>query len=110
MTRLSLFSISASPRCTASKSSAAAAASTPSPIALDEAAPPPTPIRYAGPPTLTTHMPASGLPLSACTAGICPSPAENIIGLSHSRRSPLGSSSPKVRAKPATTGSPNLLP
>mmetsp|Transcript_7001 Transcript_7001/g.16332 ORF Transcript_7001/g.16332 Transcript_7001/m.16332 type:complete len:385 (-) Transcript_7001:1155-2309(-) len=106
MTRFILFSISASPRCTALKSSDAWLLSCKRLLA----APPPMPIRYAGPPTLTTHMPGSGSPLSACTAGIWPRPAENMIGLSHSRLSPAGVRCPKVRAKPHSTGSPNLLP
>ena len=59
ITRFILFSISASPRCTASKSSAACEAS----CTREEAAPPPRPMRYAGPPTFTTNMPFSGWPL-----------------------------------------------
>jgi hypothetical protein len=43
-------------------------------------------------------------------ASICPMPPENMIGLSHSRRSPLGSRIPNERVYPTITGSPNLLP
>ena len=56
-TRLSLLDISASPRCTALKSRSALASS--SPPAFEDAAPPPMPMRYAGPPILTTSMPMS---------------------------------------------------
>ena len=93
-----LAGVASPPRCTALKS--AAESDLDSPPALEDAAPPPNPMRYAGPPTLTTHMPGSGSPFLARTAGIWPRPAENMIGLSHSRRSPDGRRMPKERLKP----------
>lgn len=55
-TRLSLFSISASPRCTALKSKEESL----EPCTSTElAAPPPTPIRYTGPPILASKLPLS---------------------------------------------------
>ena len=106
ITRFILFSISASPRCTASKSSAACDASC---MRLD-AAPPPRPMRYAGPPTFTTSMSFSGLPLCRWRSSSWPTPPENMMGFTYSRRSPFGMRCAKERVKPVITGSPNLLP
>ena len=106
MTRFTFCSICASPRCTALKSSSTLL----SPAAMDDAAEPPMPMRYAGPPSLTTTMPGAGAPLTTCSPSMQPMPAVNMMGLTYSRRSPLGSRSPSERVKPATTGSPNLLP
>ena len=92
-TRLTFCSISASPRCTALKSSSA----TFSPWTMLDAAPPPIPILYAGPPIFTTHIPFAGASLSVCRASICPMPPENMIGLIHSRRSPVGKRIPNER-------------
>ena len=44
------------------------------------AAPPPIPIRYAGPPSFTTHIPFSGAPFVTWPAAIWPRPAENMMG------------------------------
>ena len=75
------------------------------------AAPPPTPILYTGPPNFTICMPFSGRSFSVILESIKPNPQLNIIGLIHSRRSLVtGSTSPKVLANPANTGSPNLFP
>mmetsp|Transcript_15113 Transcript_15113/g.45266 ORF Transcript_15113/g.45266 Transcript_15113/m.45266 type:complete len:220 (-) Transcript_15113:903-1562(-) len=87
-TRFMRLSICASPRWTASKSSAAF-----SPLwTRDDAAPPPMPMRYAGPPTLATSMPFSAGFFAQCLASSHPTPAENMTGFSHSQRSPRPSS------------------
>mmetsp|Transcript_44428 Transcript_44428/g.123536 ORF Transcript_44428/g.123536 Transcript_44428/m.123536 type:complete len:241 (-) Transcript_44428:987-1709(-) len=107
--RMTLFifcSISASPRCTALKSKSARL----SPSAREDAAPPPMPMRYAGPPILTTFMPTSGSDFLRCCASICPKPPVKRMGLTHSRRSPPTVRIPKERVKPQIKGSPNLLP
>mmetsp|Transcript_42293 Transcript_42293/g.108165 ORF Transcript_42293/g.108165 Transcript_42293/m.108165 type:complete len:401 (+) Transcript_42293:127-1329(+) len=85
-TRHSFWLISASPRCTALKSSSALL----EPLARLDAAPPPMPMRYAGPPIFTISMPGAGSSLSRWAWSIWPMPALNMMGLSHSRRSPLG--------------------
>lgn len=61
------------------------------------------------------HKPARGTAGSGHSASVCCQVHSreqhlNIMGLIHSRRSPLGSRMPKVRVYPASTGSPNLLP
>mmetsp|Transcript_630 Transcript_630/g.2493 ORF Transcript_630/g.2493 Transcript_630/m.2493 type:complete len:252 (+) Transcript_630:3509-4264(+) len=105
-TRFIRLSICASPRCTALKSRCAV----PSEDTLDDAAPPPRPIRYAGPPILATSMPSAQSSLNAWAASSQPSPAENMTGLIHSSRSAIASRPRNDRQYPATTGSPNLLP
>lgn len=93
-TRHSFCDISASPRCTALKSSSALPLL---PLGTELAAPPPIPMRYAGPPTLTTSIPTSGGFFLWCARSIWPKPPENMMGLIHSRRSPLGSRAPYAR-------------
>mmetsp|Transcript_80009 Transcript_80009/g.214132 ORF Transcript_80009/g.214132 Transcript_80009/m.214132 type:complete len:415 (-) Transcript_80009:1264-2508(-) len=105
-TRFIFCSISASPRCTALKSRSARF----SPKAIDDAAPPPMPMRYAGPPSFTIFMPFSGLLFLRWRASIWPKPPVKRMGLIHSRRSPPKVRSPKLRVKPQMSGSPNLLP
>mmetsp|Transcript_37183 Transcript_37183/g.71305 ORF Transcript_37183/g.71305 Transcript_37183/m.71305 type:complete len:276 (+) Transcript_37183:2195-3022(+) len=92
-TRYSFWDISPSPRCTALKSSSTARV----PDGTEEAAPPPMPMRYAGPPIFTTSMPSSPGSFSSMVWSMAPKPALNMMGLSHSRRSWLGSLCPKVR-------------
>uniref|UniRef100_A0A0A9CGR6 Uncharacterized protein n=1 Tax=Arundo donax TaxID=35708 RepID=A0A0A9CGR6_ARUDO len=95
-TRYSFCAISASPRCTALKSSSASFW----PLTILEAAPPPIPILYAGPPIFTTSMPISGSPFDMCAWSICPIAPLNIIGFSHSRRSPFSNLIPKFLVNP----------
>ena len=99
----------------------------------EEAAPPPTPIRYTGPPIFTTsipgreerpfcytpisyqfismeidclrrrHAPVSAASFLMCVSSMAPRPPLNIMGLIHSLRSPLARRMPNERAKPAQT-------
>mmetsp|Transcript_24390 Transcript_24390/g.55567 ORF Transcript_24390/g.55567 Transcript_24390/m.55567 type:complete len:434 (+) Transcript_24390:1767-3068(+) len=107
ITRFIFCSISASPRCTALKSRSARPLS---PSEREEAAPPPTPMRYAGPPSFTTFIPTSGSAFLRCRASICPNPPVKSTGLTHSRRSPPAVRIPKERVNPQISGSPNLFP
>ncbi|MDZ7747672.1 MAG: hypothetical protein U5K43_01580 [Halofilum sp. (in: g-proteobacteria)] len=69
--------ISGLPRCTEAKSSSASLA----PLATEEAAPPPRPMRIAGPPSTTTRAPAGSGLLSTCMGRTLPSPPAIMIGL-----------------------------
>ena len=73
---------------------------------MDDAAPPPMPIRNAGPPSLTHSMPTSGVPFARCAGNIVPTPPENMIGLIHSRRSLFGRTIPNERVYPCTVPTP----
>ena len=69
--------ISGLPRCTESKSSAAALA----PAAIELAALPPMPMRMPGPPNWTSKVPAANAILSVCVAEIVPRPPAIMMGL-----------------------------
>lgn len=55
-----------------------------------------------------TQLPASASSFFTCVSSIEPRPPLNMIGLIHSRRSPLASRMPKERAKP-TRGNQNSI-
>ena len=61
---------------------------------MEEAAPPPTPILYTGPPTFTMFMPTEATSLWTCFEDSDPIPALNMIGLIHSRLSTTVALSP----------------
>ena len=84
MTSWARRSISGLPRCTESKSSSAALA----PAAIDDAAPPPMPMRMPGPPICTSSVPAGKTTFSVMSAPIVPSPPALMIGLWKPRRTP----------------------
>ncbi len=69
--------ISGLPRCTESKSSSAALA----PAAIDDAAPPPRPMRMPGPPIWISSVPAAYMTFSVWLALMNPSPPALMIGL-----------------------------
>ena len=69
--------ISGLPRCTESKSSAAVLV----PAAIDEAAPPPMPMRMPGPPSWISSVPAPKGSLCVWPSLIVPRPPAIMIGL-----------------------------
>ena len=58
------------------------------PAAIDDAAPPPMPIRIPGPPICTSSVPAGKTTLCVWSAPIVPSPPALMIGLWNPRRTP----------------------
>ena len=69
--------ISGLPRCTEAKSRA----SLPAPLPCEDAAPPPSPISIAGPPSSTSGAPAGTASLSTCARLTLPTPPAIMIGL-----------------------------
>lgn len=59
---------------------------------------------------MASSCPRCGSCFCVCAESMVPRPALNMIGFTYSSRSPAALSQPYEMAKPATTGSPNLLP
>ncbi len=59
---------------------------------------------------LSNDRPFSGISLFTCMPSSEPIPPLNMIGLIHSLLSPPGKVRPNDRAKPVSSGSPNLFP
>ena len=77
MTSCARRSISGLPRWTESKSRSAVLA----PVAIDDAALPPMPMRMPGPPSWISSVPAGKSVLCVCAAEILPMPPAIMIGL-----------------------------
>ena len=95
--------ISGLPRCTLAKSSSSSLV----PLAIDDAAPPPSPMRMAGPPSTTRAAPGGTARLSTLPGRTLPQPPAIMIGL----WKPLAGIPARyhVRKKPARFGRPNSL-